>query len=746
MRARPVLALTASLALVAGAVSGPVSAAVGEPADAPAAGAATSGLTLLDVALGGRSLSVLELALRSDTLAGAPATSFVVTPLELDGTTYGRQSLKSRSGALPSVDTRAVAPAALSALAAIRTPAVDVTSDGGGSSATTRSLGTISVLGLPLAGDGEISISSAVDGAAAAGTKTLRVENLALPSLADLVAALGLDLTVLPTDSLADLLEGLDLGSTSTDAALALLESALAPVQAQLAPAEAALVDATGAVEGATAELADATAALAPVTKALNDAVQGLTGTTAGGTAGLRMGRLLGGLPDVGGVLDPVVDPIEEVVDPVVQPVEDVLGPVTQPVTDLVDEVDTVLDEADPVLDGVLDPVTDAVDPVVSPVVTPVVEVLGPLPALPVTVPAELQPLVDVYEAAKAAYDTALQDVTDAQNLLTAATQLLADAQTAVDALLAPFAPQIQAVVDAVLAVLDSTPLVSLDRLEVTTRSAVTSAAAGGQTAEVVGGEVEGLRVLGTDVLDEVLGSSALDVVDLTAPLQSRLNSAVSGLTGSLSDVLSAVPGLPGLEVPAPTVSLLSRATVTEVVDGFGVAGSALRALSVSWPGLTVPAAAALPGAGSLPSVTGVPTLPSLSGALRTSAVGDLVTQPLTLSIATLEERARFRPALLSAAPGTGTPGTGTPGTGTPGTGTPGTGTPTTGTPTTGTPTTGTPTTGTPTTATPRTGSPPTTPVGLTQLPRTGPGDAPALLGLLLVAAAIGLQRRHRAA
>ena len=166
MRARPLIALSATVALLG---SGSALGAVGDPTDGPAAGAATSTLTLLDVGLGGKTLSVLELALRSDTLAGAPATSFVVTPLTLDGKAYGRQSLASRSAALPAVDTTTLTPAALSAVAAARSPLIDVQVDKGTSRAGTTSLGAISVLGMPLKLEGNASISSVVDGAGATG-------------------------------------------------------------------------------------------------------------------------------------------------------------------------------------------------------------------------------------------------------------------------------------------------------------------------------------------------------------------------------------------------------------------------------------------------------------------------------------------------------------------------------------------------------------------------------------------------
>lgn len=707
MRTRPLLAASAALVLL----GGPVIAAVGDPADGPSVGSATSTLTLLDLTLGGENLRVLELALGSDS---TPATSFVVTPLTAGGTAYGKQTLTSRSAVLPVVDTRSLAPAALSALAAVRTPVIDVVSSGGTSSASASSLGDISVLGMPLTVNGTVRIGSTVDGAQAMGEKTLVITDLALPSIADLLAARGLDLTALPVDSLVDLLDGLDLTSTSITDLVAVLEAALAPVQSQVSAAEALVAGADDTVAAAAQELADAQAALAAATTTLNDATRALTGPT----AGLRARGQLLGLPSPSSLLPlPAVEDVVEVLpSPSPLPVVSAL-PSLVPVPSL-SPAPVVGD----VLDAVTDPVTEVVDPFV-----PVVEELLVAPVLG-ALPPELAPLVDVYTAAKTAYDAVLADITEAQAVLDAALQLLDDARTALEALLAPYTAQIDAVVDAAVGVLDATPLVSLDRLEVTTRSTVTSA---GQTAEVVGGQVAGLRVLGTDVLDTVLGSTQLDLPDLTSAVQTRLTTAITGLAGTLSAVLSQVPGLPGLSVPAPTVSLLSSATVTDVVDGYGIAGSALRALNVTWPGLAVPATAALPGAATLPAVTG---LPVLGGALRVPSVGEVLSAPLSLGIATLEERARFRPGMQSLQPGTAAPGTGAPGAGAPGSGAPGDDS--------GTPGDLTPGDPTGSSSVPPVANPRSTPVGLTQLPRTGLGSSP-LIALVLVGAALGLHRRR---
>ena len=100
---------------------------------------------------------------------------------------------------------------------------------------------------------------------------------------------------------------------------------------------------------------------------------------------------------------------------------------------------------------------------------------------------------------------------------------------------------EIDALLGAVTAVLDGTPLVSFDSLSVLTRSAATTNTDGGQEAVITGGELTGLKVLGTDVLDDVLGTSSVDLLDLVGGTLADVNALVAGLSGTLSSVLSSV-------------------------------------------------------------------------------------------------------------------------------------------------------------------------------------------------------------
>ncbi|MCU1589280.1 MAG: hypothetical protein JWP11_536, partial [Frankiales bacterium] len=247
-------------------------------------------------------------------------------------------------------------------------------------------------------------------------------------------------------------------------------------------------------------------------------------------------------------------------------------------------------------------------------------------------------------DAASAAADAA---VAAAKTALTAAQAAVDAALAALKALLAQLAPQLNALLAAVTAVLDGTPLVSIDSFTVETQAVASSAVAGGQTAKVVGGEIQGVHVLGTDVLNNVLGNSSINVLDLVGSTLSQVTSKLDALTGVLSSVLSAVPGL---TVPAPKVQLLTKSTSTSIANGFGQAQNSVKALSISIPAITLPAALALPSAAALPAISGAP---NLKGALGIAAVGDLTSQAMTLSVGTLSEQASFRPAATAVTPPT---------------------------------------------------------------------------------------------
>jgi len=549
---RPLLASAAALTAVAlTAAAGSAGAAT---AAVPAAGNASSTVELLDLLVGGHSIQAGTLELLSNTVDGKVA-KVTVTPITADGTDYGTQTVTPATS--PKGVASASSPGALSAFAGLTSPAVDVSaSDAPSTHAGTTSLGGLTLLGLPVSLDGGLSVGSSVSNSGGAvGTKTLSLENVALPSIADVLASLGLDLTALPVDTLTSLLDQLDLVTGAVTTA----QNAVDAAQAQLDAAVSDVATQTAALSTAQSALTTAQSTLAAATTALTDLL---------GVAGF-----VGAIADYAALAQPLKDALE------------LLAP------------------------GLAAAYTD-------------------------------------YVAAGAAVTAATTAVATVQGLLDTA-------QALVTTLTATLAGLVDTLVSAVTGVLDGTPLVSLESLTVKTLARATSASAGGQTAQVVGGTITGLEVLGTDVLDLALGDTTLDLGSLVGDVADHVNTTIADVTGSLSEVLSSVPGLPALDVPAPVVTLLQKSTSTSVSGGFGRALTSVSGLSISIPAITVPLAAALPDAADLPALNGV-----------TQAAGVLESAPIRVGLLTLRDQAAYRPAI--AATGGSTPGTdsGTPGTG----------------------------------------------------------------------------------
>ena len=661
MRPSPFLSVAAAAALVT-AVAGPASAATSSPAS-PARGLASSGVTLVGLSAGGHVITAGTLALLSDTLTANPVAQVVVTPLTVDGTAYGRQTVTPASGpaSAPALDTAAVAPSALSGIVALRSPVLRTAAsnpEGGASTeAGTSSLGGATLLGLPVALNGSLDVGSVVSKAGSLSQQSVTVTDVALPSIADLLAALGLDVVKLPTSVLVQLLSELDLTTTAVTTANKALDDAQALIKTQTDAATAEVNRQLAAVAAATTNLAAKTAAAdALSTQLLRDnaaraaANQAVTGATAALASRQATATTAG---TTYATLKAAYDATPTVLQP--------------PLLPALNLAKTALDEATALVTQAQTAVT--------------------------TTTAAAAAATTTTELTAVALTAARSAVTLAQSVLAAANGLLDAAQSALASIVKVLQPLIDQLLAAVVAVLDTTPLVSLDGLTVVSRASATSAKAGDQRATVVGGEVAGLRVLGTDVLSNVLGTTKVDLAGITAAQLASVNALVGQLTGTLSSVLSSVPGFPTLSVPAPTVTLLTKSVRTGSSGGFGTAGTDLRALTVTVPGLSVPTALAVPGAASLPALGGV-----------TQVAGLLTSAPVSLELANLGNSVRFSPATLA----TGTPTTGTP---------------------------NSPTTGTPNSENPGT--------GVTQLPRTGANQALALVGVALLAAAIAVRRRR---
>jgi peptidoglycan hydrolase CwlO-like protein len=632
VRPSPLLSAAAAAALLA-AVAGPATAAT-EPA--PAKGVASSAVTLLGVTAGGHTLTAGTIELLSDMLGPEAVAKILVTPLTADGTAYGQQTVTPAESpfAAPAVDSSALVPA-LAGIASLRTPVLNATAGSANgepsTSARADSLGGLDVLGLPVSLAGTVDIGSVVTKAGGAvGEKTIVVENVALPSIADVLNALGLDLSVLPIDVLNELVTALDLVNPAIDDAQKALDEAKKAIQAKIDTAQAE-VDKAGADlaaalnerAGKESELAKAEQDLAAKTAQLNDAKAALADAQA------DLATAVDTQASAQQTYDSAYAAVKAAADLLGMTVATYVA--TFPTLDIV----VALKDAAAALDAAnaaVSSATAAVDQAVQDVAT-------------------AQSAVDL---AQAAVETLKAAIAALQATIDALQAALDAAIAALNDLLDQVQKEISALLGAITAVLDGTPLVSFDSLKVITEATATSNQEGGQSAQIVGGEISGLEVLGTDVLSDVLGTTSIDLLELVGTQLTAVNGLVSELTGTLSDVLSTVPQFPTLSVPAPEIGLLTKSTSTDIVDGFGVASTSVQGLSITLPSVSIPTALALPGAAELPALAGV-----------TQVAGLLTSAPVRLELATLSSNARFA-GTATAAPGTGTPGTGT---GTPGTG-----------------------------------------------------------------------------
>lgn len=572
MNRRPLLAGTATLAVVAlAAASGTASGATATAAS----GSAATTLSVVHVLAGGHELGAVDLVLKSDTTTSPRVSRIEITPVTADGTPYGRVVVDPANSpqGVGSLGT----PSALASFAQLVSPAMTASATSLPSNQIgAASLGSVKVLGLPVGIGGALQATSSVSSTAGASAgKTVTLKNLALPSIKDILAALGLDLSKLPVATLTSLLSQLNLVTsavTTAQAAVDSLQTQVTAATSDLATKTASLTAAQGLLATAQGTLTTATSALQAL---LNDpAVVALTGGT----------------------------PLT------VQQFEDLVT---------------------------------AGNPLVA-----------TLEALPV-VGAQLT-------AAQATYLTDLSAVASAQTAVNAAQALVDTAQALLSTLTASLTSAITTLVGTITGVLDATPLVSLAKLEVSTKALVTSAKSGGQSAQIVGGSITGLKVLGTDVLKTALGTSTVDLSALVGSAVTKVTTAISGLTGTLSSVLSGVPSLPVLDVPAPKIGLLTRSTSTSISGGFGRASTLVTGLSITLPSISVPTSVAVPGASGLPALSGV-----------SQVAGKYVTAPVTLSLLTLRDQAAFRPAVAGTGTGTTGPGGTTDGGSLPNTGLP---------------------------------------------------------------------------
>ncbi len=498
-------------------------------ATTPSAGSATSSATLLTITAAGHTVAVGRIEAVAQTVTSAvPTVRFV--PLVVDGTKTGEvvvdpsNSPKSVGG----VTTSGV-PAAILAATSPSAELRATRATAGPTSELIAGLGSASLLGMPLALDGGLDGGSTTTTGQALAGKALTVGRIALPSIADVLATLGIDLSALPVATLNGLLEQLPLTVSAAAATAAeAANTAISTAQAAVTTAQAAVDAQQAAVDAAQAQVSSAQSTF--------DTALAATGMT-------------------------------------------------------IDQWNLLTDTA-------------------------------------------RQAFTEAYAAW-----TALQTT---QAALTAAQAQLATVQATLQAAIDTLNAAIANLVDIVRGVLDGTPLAEIGGAEVSTKALVS----GTKTAAVTG-TVTGVKVLGGDVLQAVLGSSTLDVANLVGSVADQVNSAIATATGTLSSVLSTVTGATGLVVPAPTVTVLKKSTRTGLVGGYGTADATVTTLKITLGSVTVPTALALPNAASLPGITQTAT--------------GFTTAPLSIEVASLAEAARFRPGSTTPGSGNELPMTGAP-------------------------------------------------------------------------------------
>lgn len=280
---RPVLALLTATGLAALAL--PAGAA---PATStPAKGAATSSLTVLRLTLSGTTVTAGKIAAVASNMTSPSQAKLVVTPLDSTITgPVGQQTITPSS----SPATVPAAPKSVSlpgGVGSVTGPTFDVKATRSATeiltSAVLTALGKVTVVTVPLSlKAASLSDVAKVVATRASAKKTLALGSLSLPSLQDLLAALGVDLNALLdqlTQGKLTQLAGL-VTSTATGA---------------VATANAAVDSAQAAVGGTVPKTLDSAASA--LTSANADLTQAQTDLTAANTA---FSTAYDAIPDLG--------------------------------------------------------------------------------------------------------------------------------------------------------------------------------------------------------------------------------------------------------------------------------------------------------------------------------------------------------------------------------------------------------------------------------------------------------------
>ncbi|MFL6241107.1 MAG: hypothetical protein ACJ735_16620 [Actinomycetes bacterium] len=244
------------------------------------------------------------------------------------------------------------------------------------------------------------------------------------------------------------------------------------------------------------------------------------------------------------------------------------------------------------------------------------------------------------WQALTGAQQTALEGALGAAGTaIHTANTALVQAQTALTNLINSLGALADSLTGLLLNALD-VPLLSIGDLRVGT-----AATAGGNHVAQVTGSVKGLKVLGTELV------TSTDILNITDKALATVQSKIDALTGVVGSVLTGA-GLSGivgtLTVPAPKITLLQKTTSLSPNAGYQAALARITGAAVSWGAITVP----------LQGVLGA--RPHAVHARPTASIddnGNLVTDPISVTVADVTDSARYAPAAATT-PSTVTPAT----------------------------------------------------------------------------------------
>jgi hypothetical protein len=214
-------------------------------------GDANSTGTVLSLTALGHTAQAVKAQLSASTIKNPSSALVDLVPVTLDGTSHFEQTVSSGSQSVASKSIAAPANAV-----SVTTPALALTANttNGPVAALTTNSGTFSqsLLGLVMPSfTASLNFGSSVVNKTSDAAKTVDIKGFTLPTLSDLLGALGVDLTQVDITHLMNLVDQLDLNTSS----------AIQTAEATFNTAKAAVTTATAQVAAATTALNSALAA-----------------------------------------------------------------------------------------------------------------------------------------------------------------------------------------------------------------------------------------------------------------------------------------------------------------------------------------------------------------------------------------------------------------------------------------------------------------------------------------------------